>query len=105
MKSLKLLLIAAFIAAAMVNTANAGIPKVNQTKQIIKITYTQAIQDAGLVAAMHQQLTGGFLGGPVIINMTFRVTFQNHVYLITGTSDEWTLFFNCYGITEKPKNP
>jgi len=103
MKSAKLILIAVLVATAIVNTANADIPRRDAASNIIRLTYTEAIQDAGLVAAMHAQLNGAFLGSPGLNTVTLRVKFQNHVYLITGTRTQWNIFFNYNGITEKPK--
>lgn len=103
MKTLKLLTIAILLATALVNTAKAGEPQVYQASAVINLTFQQAIQVPGLVAAMYKQLNGGFLGGPGIQYITFQVTYQGHVYLITGSTKEWHLFFNHYGITEKPK--
>jgi hypothetical protein len=103
MKTLKIFSIILLLATAMVNTAKADEPKVLPNAIAINITFQQAIQDPGLVAAMHKQLTGGFLGGPGVHYITLRVNYNNHVYLITGSIDEWTLFFNCSGFTTEPK--
>ena len=102
MKTLAIFSIILLLATAMGNTAKAGEPTVLPNAIAIHLTFQQAIQDPGLVAAMHKQLTGGFLGGPAIKYITLRVTYNNHVYLITGSIDEWTLFFNNYGFTTKP---
>ena len=102
MKNLKLLVITVMFATAIVNLSYADGFKVSPTRNVIKVTFQEAIQNAGLVIAMHQQLNGGFLGGPVITRITLTVYYQNYIYLITGTSDQWSLFFNSYGITEKP---
>jgi hypothetical protein len=104
MKTLKLVLIAALISTALVNSAYADDAHQISGKNVIKLTYLQAIQSPGLVAAMHAQLSGGFLGGPALTNITLRVVYQNHVYMITGTQDQWDLFFRCNGITEQPLN-
>lgn len=103
MKTVKLIMIAILLATAMVNTASADEPKFNPASAVIKLTFQQAIQSPGLVAAMYKQLNGGFLGGPGVQYITLKVTYQNHAYLITGSTDEWSLFFNHKGITEKPK--
>jgi len=103
MKTVKLIMITILLATAMVNNASADEPRFNQASVVIKLTFQQAIQSPGLVAAMYKQLTGGFLGGPGIQYITFQVTYQNQVYRITGSTDEWSLFFNHKGITEKPK--
>lgn len=102
MKSLRFITIAVFLATAIVNSATAGEPRVNLTRNVIKVSFYEAIQSPGLVAAMHQQLTGGFLGGPAITTITLRVTFESHVYMITGTQDQWELFFRSGGITQMP---
>jgi hypothetical protein len=102
MKSLRFIAIAVLLATAIVNSASAGEPRTNLTRNVIKVTLYEAIQSPGLVAAMHQQLTGGFLGGPAIHDITLRVTFEGHVYMITGTQDQWELFFRSGGINQMP---
>lgn len=103
MKSVKLILVAVLFATAIVNTANADIPRRDAASNIIRLTYMEAIQVPGLVAAMQAQLNGAFLGSPGINTVTLRVKFQNHVYLITGTRAQWNAFFNYNGIIEKPR--
>jgi len=102
MKKVKLILIAVVFATAFVNTAQADGSKMEQGRNIIKLTLLQAIQDPGLVTAMYQQLNGGFLGGPGITYITLTVRYHNHVYLISATQDQWNIFFTYKGITEKP---
>jgi hypothetical protein len=102
MKTLKLVLIAALISTALVNSAYAGEAKPLNGKSVIHLSFWEAIQSPGLVAAMHKQLSGGFLGGPALTNITLRVNYQSHVYMITGTQDQWDLFFRCNGITSQP---
>lgn len=102
MKTLKLVLIAALISTALVNNAFATEVRPQSGKNVIQLTFLEAIQSPGLVAAMHSQLSGGFLGGPALTKITLRVIYNNHTYMITGTQDQWNLFFNCGGITLQP---
>lgn len=104
MRSLKLISVAILFATVLVNSANAGERTVQANNIAINITFQQAIQDPGLVAAMHKQLTGGFLGGPGVQYITLSVVYNNRLYLITGSVAEWTLFFNSNGFNEKPRN-
>lgn len=103
MKTLKLVLIAALISTALVNSAFADEARPQSGKNVIKLTYLEAIQSPGLVAAMHAQLSGGFLGGPALTQITLRVVYNNHVYMISGTQDQWDLFFRCNGFTTQPR--
>ena len=102
MKSQKLLLIAALVSSALLISAFDDKPESQNGKNVIRLTYWEAIQSAGLVAAMHEQLSGGFLGGPALTRITFRVVYQNHIYMITGTQDQWCLFFNSGGFHKQP---
>ena len=105
MKTIKLISTVILLATVLVNSANAVERKVVPNNIAINITFQQAIQDPGLLAAMHKQLTGGFLGGPGVKYITLSVTYNNQVYLITGSVAEWTLFFDSYGFSEKPHIP
>jgi len=102
MKSLKLVLIAALMSSALVNSAHTDELASQNGKNVIRLNYSQAIQSPGLVAAMHEQLSGGFLGGPALTRITLRVVYQNHVYMISGTQNQWDLFFRCNGFTTRP---
>ena len=104
MKILKLVLTVALISTALVNNANPDDAHLTSGRNVIQLAYLEAIQSPGLVAAMHTQLSGGFLGGPALTSITLRLVYQNHVYLITGTQDQWDLFFRCKGFTLQPLN-
>jgi len=100
MKKLKLFLIVAIVATAMMNYASAEgfkskpAMKLTDHNVVKNLTLLEAIQVPGLVSAMYRQLSGGFLGGPGIHYYTFSVKYQKDTYMITGTYDQWSLFFN-----------
>jgi hypothetical protein len=98
MKNLKLLLIAGLLTSAMLNSAFADGFKSKKQDNIVKekaisISFSQAMLQSGLVTAMYQQLTGGFLGGPGVQSYTLNVYYQKNLYRITGTYSQWNWFF------------
>jgi hypothetical protein len=95
MKTLKLVLIVAFIATAIVNSANADGFQNKPTKKVIHMTLVQAAQNPAIRAAMLQQLDPSFLGSSEQ-SYTVDVTYQNYILRITGTYDQWVLFFRNY---------
>jgi hypothetical protein len=92
MKTLRLVLICAFIATAMVNNANADGFTSKPAKKVINMTLVQAIQNPGIRAAMLQQLDPSFLSNNEQ-SYIVDVTYQNYIIRIIGTYDQWALFF------------
>ena len=67
---------------------------VAKAKQIINMPLSKAIQNPELVREMYIQLDEGFLGGPYCLaTYTQTVFFNGYQYQITGTYNEWVLFF------------
>ena len=94
MKSLKLTLIAIVISFASASIAHAdGFTTNPQAKKIVNLSIQQAVQNPDLVIAMYQQLDPVFLKS----NQPYYskdVVFQNYVVRITGTYEQWILFFH-----------
>ena len=94
MKTLKIALIAALVACTMVSLASANVDGFHkQPKKMVGITIERAIQNPGLVIAMYQQLNPGFLGNDQKIYRV-NVTYQNTIYRISGTREQWKKFFS-----------
>ena len=104
MKSLKIVMITAIVAFTMVTVANAEHPsKIDPSKRTIKLTFEQAMQNPGLVAAMYQQLHNDFLGTSSNQQMyTVIVVHQNYNFRITGTYSQWVWFFKSQLIVPYP---
>ena len=105
MKTIRIISVVILLSTVLVNNAKASERAGIAHDIAIHITFQQAIQDAGLVAAMHNQLNGGYLGGPAGRYITLAVTYNNHLYLITGTVEQLTVFFNSFGFKADPRNP
>jgi hypothetical protein len=108
MKTMKLVMIAALLTFGAVNMSNAegakstpaltAKPNVNK---VIKISFEKAIQIPGLVAAMNHQLNLDMVVTPLGVPWTGSVIFQNDRYLITGSREQWEIFFNWQRSSKK----
>jgi hypothetical protein len=92
MKTLKIAMIAAFVAFAMVSLANTDGFKIKPDKKVVHMTINDAIKIPGLVVAMHQQLNDDFLKSNQR-SYTKDVIYLGVIVRITGTYDQWKLFF------------
>ena len=92
MKTLRIAMISTFVALAMVSLANKDDFRTKPDKKVVTLTFAQAIQIPGLVAAMYQQLNDDFLlnNQP---SYTLKVVYNGYICRITGSFDQWTLFF------------
>ena len=107
MKSFKLVLITAIISFSMVTFANnssTNIPdyQTKPSKNVIDLTFEQAIQNPGLVIAMYKQVHIDFRS--VSANrhtITAHVVHMNYNIRITGTYAQWRLFFKSKWIMSK----
>ncbi len=91
MKATKLILIIAFLSFAAIGFTTE---EEKPGPPTIRISLEKALDNPRLVCLMHQQLTGGFLGGPFPAKLiTARVTTRLVIYEIYGTIDEWKAFF------------
>jgi hypothetical protein len=95
MKTLKLVMIMAIFAFSTITIAMAEHPsKINPTKGTINLTFEQAIQNPGLVMAMHDQLHPDFLSTKTNQQLyTVSVGYLNYNIRITGTYNQWNAFF------------
>lgn len=92
MKTMKLAMVAILIACTTVCLASADGIKA-KPKKVIPITFVKALQNPGLVIAMYEQLDPGLLNNNQHF-YTFDVTYEGNIYRITGTYDQWYLFFH-----------
>ena len=100
MKTAKVLIFAVLFVFTSVSVTNAdGFGEKLKKTKIINVTLVQALGVPGLPAAMLQQLDEQvLLGCGCSSTYTADVTLQNVVYRITGTQQEWVLFFDYAGI-------
>jgi hypothetical protein len=98
MKTLKLALVAMFVAFTMVSMSNSDGFRTNPNfKKVIILTYAKAIQNPGLVSAMHQQIYKADVLDVHQYNSSCAVIYQKNTYLITGTREQWMNFFRMKG--------
>jgi hypothetical protein len=95
MKTLRIAMIATFVALAMVSLANTDGFTTKPNKKVVNLTFAQAIQIPGLVAAMYQQVSPEMLKHNAH-TYTVDVVYNGYICRITGTYDQWTLFFRAH---------
>ena len=106
MKTAKVLFFAALMVLSSVSLTNAdGIGEKKSKLKVIHVTMVQALGVPGLPAAMLQQLDEEqLIGCGCASSYTANVTLGNLIYVITGTEQEWTVFFNWGGIIVEDDN-
>jgi hypothetical protein len=92
MKTLRITLIAVLVAFAAATFANADGFKTKPSKKVVELNITQAIKVPGLVIEMYNQLNDDFLANNQLL-YTVTVYYGNNIYKITGTYDQWVMFF------------
>jgi hypothetical protein len=102
MKTLKITLIAAILACTMVSLANAdGFTGKPKALKVLNLTIQKAVTVPGLVAAMVEQLDPQeLLDGSQAIYVG-EVTLNGTLYRISGTREQWILFFYLHPKVEK----
>lgn len=90
MKTLKLTIVAVVLSFAMINIA-AG-DGLTQKKKVVNITFEKAIYNFGLAQAMYTQLNDEPLAAEKPIHV-FRVYHQGSMYMVSGTTSQWSDFF------------
>jgi hypothetical protein len=90
MKTVKLVMIASLLTFTAVNVTKADHPI---DLRVINISFEEAIQNPGLVVAMHMQLNSNMLDRDQTV-YTFNVMYDYTVYRITGTLRQWQIFFD-----------
>jgi hypothetical protein len=78
---------------ALLTFATAGIAKSDHLQFSVTISLSNALQNHGLVAAMHDQLNPGFLHHYPNRVYTAKVNYKHTIYVIKGTYQEWKDFF------------
>ena len=91
MKTLRIALIVALIATAMVNQANADGFRTNP-KKAVHITLDKAFKDSGLIQALRTQVDASFLNTIEQLYIV-EVTYKNVVYRILGSRQDWLKVF------------
>jgi len=94
MKTLKSAFIAVLLTFSVVGIAKSdGFGTLKPPKNVIYVSLQQAVQNPGLLFAMKQQLDPGFLSTNQQ-SYTVSVNYQHYRFMITGTYEEWKLFFS-----------
>jgi len=98
MKTLKLALVAALVAFAMVTVASAdGFKSKPKFTKMVNLTIEKAVQDPGLVAAMYAQLSEDDILNFALPPYIFDVKYNGALYRISGTRAQWIRFFRLQG--------
>ena len=92
MKTLKLIMISAFVAFAVVSFANLDKADTNKPGKLYNISFEQAMKIPGLSNAMYEQLDYRFLKFEQKV-YTVDVLYMNSTMRITGTQAQWVSFF------------
>ena len=106
MKAAKVLIFATLFVFTSVSILNADGFTDRRTKaKIVNVTLIQALGVSGLPAAMLNQLDQeALIGCGCSSSYTADVYMGNLIYRITGTEQEWTVFFNWGGILLEDDN-
>jgi hypothetical protein len=95
MKTLRLALVATFVALTLMSLANADGFK-GKPKKVVNITIDKALQDPGLEAAMYRQVDPSFLKNVeqlYVVDVVYNWT----IYRIMGSRQSWFKFFKARG--------
>jgi len=95
MKTSKILMIVTVFAIAMMSSSiTSHVNATPTTKTVVQLNITEAIQNAGLVKAMYEQLNPNFL--ELNMQVYTQVVYHNNViWVISGTANQWELFFRA----------
>jgi hypothetical protein len=91
MKTLKLALIALFVATAMVNQAAADEFR-GKPKKAVNITFDRAVKNPGLVAAILDQVDPKFMN-TIEQLYVIEVIYNGALYRILGSRQSWLKLF------------
>ena len=92
MKTSKLIVIASILVIAIIGVSMAPEVNASSAKVVVKIDLADAVQDIGLVRAMHLQLNDDFLQNNQPY-YTQHVQYKNAMVCVTGTYNGWRAFF------------
>jgi hypothetical protein len=95
MKALKLTLVTLILLSAVTAFSNQAYFEKESKRPVkcVKISLKEAIKDPVLVWNMYNQLDNSFLMTENQGTYTKTVIYNGALYFITGTHDEWVLFF------------
>ena len=103
MKTMKLAMVAMLIAFTSVCFAS-GDEFRSKPKEVVKITLEKALYFPELVAAMQEQLTPEFLGNVQAV-YTADIIYEDVIWRISGTLEEWEQFFHLEPKVKPEKEP
>ncbi len=95
MKTSRLIMIATVLSITIASFSVASVLKADPPiykKNVIELSFEEAIQDQGLATAMNIQLTKEFLRNDFPI-YTAEVTYAGYLFRISGTYNQWNWFF------------
>ena len=100
MKTLKLALVATLVAFLMVNAASAdGFKSKPKFSLRVALSLEQAMQNPGLVVALYNQVHPEDVLNYGLPPYTFEVKYNNTLYVVTGSLQQWLIFFRIKGIS------
>jgi hypothetical protein len=104
MKTLKLALVATFVAFLMTDASYAdGFRSNPHFKKVINMPLAQAVQNPGLVQAIYEQVYEADVFDVHQYNYAPLVVYQKKTYRIIGDTDQWKRFFRMKGISPATK--
>ncbi len=98
MKTLKILIIMALATITLAGYSSVDDFKLKPgPKKIVVMSFERAVKNPGLLLAMYQQLDEGFLNNNINQKtFTVYVLYDDSIYKITGTYEQWKLFFSLH---------
>jgi hypothetical protein len=94
MKTLALIIIAAFLIPAAGSQASSGKDRANPKKTTVHINILQAMQDPGLTEVIHNQVNSTFLKNHNQQIYSVDIVYKNYIYKVSGTYSQWAWFFS-----------
>jgi hypothetical protein len=86
------MLVAVMAVISMAALARGDEFKLNPEKKVLNVSILEAVKIPGLVAEMYKQLNPAFLSNNQLV-YTKYVLLKNTYYRISGTWEQWDLFF------------
>ena len=95
MKTSRLIMIATVLSITIASFSVVNVLKADPPiykKNVIELTFEEAIEDHGLATAMNIQLGKEFLNNEFPV-YTAEVTYAGYLFRISGTYNQWNWFF------------
>jgi len=100
MKTLKLALVATFVAFAIVSFANAdGFKSKPKFNKMVVLTIEKALDSPGLVVAIYNQVTPDDVLHYGLPPYIFEVQYNGALYVVSGTRQQWLSFLRIKGVS------